>query len=171
MPSPLTITRLDAAELDALEPLWAALVTHHAALWSALPARSTADSWPRRRRQYGRWLGNEGSFVLAARRGEALVGYAMAAVSEGDETFATGERLAELETLVVAPGERAAGVGTALLDAVLVELERQGIDDVLVGVMHGNDAARRFYERRGFTPFVHLLYGKRSALSKGKEPA
>ena len=46
----------------------------------------------------------------------------MAAVSEGDETFATGERLAELETLVVAPGERAAGVGTALLDAVLRQL-------------------------------------------------
>jgi GNAT superfamily N-acetyltransferase len=26
--------------------------------------------------------------------------------------------------------------------------------------MHGNDAARRFYERCGYTPFVHMDYHK-----------
>ena len=26
--------------------------------------------------------------------------------------------------------------------------------------MHGNDAAQRFYERRGYTPFVHMNYRK-----------
>ena len=41
-----------------------------------------------------------------------------------------------------------------------------GVDDLLVGHMHGNESARRFYERRGFTPFVHLLYAKRP----GAEP-
>ena len=29
------------------------------------------------------------------------------------------------------------------------EVERLGIDDLLGGQMHGNEAARRFYERRG----------------------
>jgi ribosomal protein S18 acetylase RimI-like enzyme len=26
--------------------------------------------------------------------------------------------------------------------------------------MHGNDPAQRFYERRGYTPFVHVNYRK-----------
>jgi ribosomal protein S18 acetylase RimI-like enzyme len=174
MPPRLIIERIDPDGLDSLEPLWAALVMHHAEIWSVLPARRPADSWPRRRRQYRAWLAGEGSFVLAARRQNRLVGYAMVAVAEGDETFATGDKLAELETLVVAAGERGARVGSALLNAALAELERQGIDDILVGVMHGNDAARRFYERRGFTPFVNLLYAQRDAAQRAagnqKEP-
>ena len=30
-------------------------------------------------------------------------------------------------------------------------------------------AARRFYERRGFTPFVHVLYGRRPEAGDGEE--
>ena len=73
----------------------------------------------------------------------------------------TGDRVAIIETLVVAAGERDAGVGGLLFDAAMTELERLGIDDLFVGYMDGNEAARRFYERRGFTPFVHPLYARR----------
>jgi len=85
----------------------------------------------------------------------------MVDVGEGDETYATGERVARLETLVVAEGERNAGVGGLLFDAAMTELERLGVDDLFVGYMDGNEDARRFYERRGFTPFVHHLYARR----------
>ena len=56
------------------------------------------------------------------------------------------------------PGERDRGLGAALLDAAERRLLADGVVDVLVGTMHGNDAALRFYERRGFTPFVLLQY-------------
>ena len=46
------------------------------------------------------------------------------------------------------------------MDEVERRLLADGVTDVLVGTMHGNDAALRFYERRGFTPFVHLNYRK-----------
>jgi ribosomal protein S18 acetylase RimI-like enzyme len=160
VPEPL-IERLDPADLDDLEPLWGALLARHAEVWSLLPMRDPDETWKRRRRQYEGWLADEGSFVLVARREEAPVGYIMVDVGEGDETYLTGEREARIETLVVAAGERDAGLGGRLFDAAMLELERLGVDDLLVGHMHGNEAARRFYERRGFTPFVHLLYARR----------
>ena len=144
-------------DLETLEPLWWSLVEHHAALRPELPERSRADSWPRRRAQYERWLASPGSFAVLARRGPGLVGYALVEIQEPDETFVTGP-VADVQTLVVAPAERGRGLGTAQLDAVDAELDRAGIRDVLLGVLSGNDAAERFYERRGFVPFVDLLY-------------
>jgi GNAT superfamily N-acetyltransferase len=160
-PAEPVVERLDPARLDELEPLWDALMARHAEVWGLLPMREPGDSWRRRRRQYEGWLAGEGSFVLVARRGGAPVGYLMVDVAEGDETYATGERIARLETLVVAEGERNAGVGGLLFDAAMTELGRLGVDDLFVGYMDGNEDARRFYERRGFTPFVHHLYAKR----------
>jgi len=36
-----------------------------------------------------------------------------------------------------------------MMDAVEEELEAAGIDDLMVGVLAGNEAAVRFYSRRG----------------------
>jgi ribosomal protein S18 acetylase RimI-like enzyme len=164
-PEPI-IERLDPARLDEVEPLWRALLARHAEVWDLLPMRSAEETWKRLRRQFEGWLADESSFVLVARRVDAPVGYILIDVTDGDETYLTGERMARIETLVVADGERDAGLGGRLFDAAMLELERLGVDDLLVGHMHGNEAARRFYERRGFTPFVHLLYAKRP----GAEP-
>jgi ribosomal protein S18 acetylase RimI-like enzyme len=170
--SPRDSVCVEASGLDALEelrPLWHALLQRHAEVWSTLPQRPEPESWERRKLQYEGWLADEGSFVLVARRSGAAVGYVLVHIDEGDETYATGERLAEIETLVVAPGERDAGVGGLLLDAAMEELGQLGVDDLLVGHMDGNEAARRFYERRGFTPFVHVLYGRRPGASTPEE--
>ena len=67
---------------------------------------------------------------------------------------------------MVAAGERDAGVGGRLFDAAMDRLAHLGVDDLFVAHMDGNEAARRFYERRGFVPFVHLMYAKRP----GTEP-
>ena len=152
---------MDPACLDELEPLWRALVARHAEVWHLLPMRSAEETWERRRRQYESWLADEGSFVLVASRGGTPIGYILVDITDGDETYLTGERMARIETLVVAEGERDAGLGGRLFDAAMLELEHLGVDDLLVGHMHDNESARRFYERRGFTPFVHLLYAKR----------
>jgi ribosomal protein S18 acetylase RimI-like enzyme len=160
---------VDPAALDELRPLWEALLDRHAEVWAVLPERPTAESWERRRRQYEGWLADEGSFALVARRDGAAVGYILVGIGEGDETYATGERTAELHTLVVATGERDAGVGGRLFDAAMERLARLGVDDLFVAHMDGNEAARRFYERRGFVPFVHLMYARRPGVDTGED--
>ena len=160
-PGSVVVEHLDRASLDELQPLWTALWERHAEVWGLLPLRAADDSWARRRRQYDGWLADTGSFAMVARRDGTAVGYILVDVGEGDETYVTGERIATIETLVVAAGERDAGTGGRLFDAAMEELGRLGVDDLFVGHMDGNEAARRFYERRGFAPFVHLLYARR----------
>ena len=146
------------ADLDPLAPLWCSLMERHREVWHELPLRSHEASWARRRAQYRDWLDRPGSFALVARRGGRPVGYTVVAVEEGDETYATGDRRADVHTLVVLPEERGRGIGAALMAELERRLLAAGITDVFVGTMHGNDAAQRFYERRGYAPFVRLNY-------------
>ena len=160
---PPLIEILPASKLDRLEPLWRVMLRDdHVRLWDVLPARDPADSWALRRQRYADWLATSDSFILVARRDERLIGYFMVAVAEGDETFATGERLAELESLVVLHEERGAHVGELLFQAGMDRLEELGVENVISGVLVTNLFARRFHERHGFVPFVDFLYARRS---------
>jgi ribosomal protein S18 acetylase RimI-like enzyme len=155
---PPTISRAGAEALDRLRPLWLALHHHHQAVGGERLGPYVDDdaSWTARRALYVDFLA-DGGFALLAERDDALVGYAMVAIktsveTELDDTWVSGDRVAEIETLVVLPEARGDGVGTALLDAVDAELAERGIDDVLIAAFVTNTDAIRLYERRGFRP-------------------
>ena len=150
--------RKGGAELiDRLEPLWLALHAHHQSVQPSFAYFPDGRSWELRRACYERWIQEEGSFVLVAERRGDLIGYAFVEIGRGpDDTWVTGTRIAELQTLSVAPRERGHGIGTLLLDAMDTELDRLGVGDLLIGALAGNTGAQRFYERRGMRPvFVH----------------
>lgn len=167
----VTTTRAGVEAVDRLEPLWLELHRHHRAVGGQAlgPYVDDATSWRERRALYVGFLA-KGGFACLAERGGELVGYAMVAVMSVSETqmpdtWQTGERIAEIETLSVAPDARGTGIGTALLDHVDEELRSAAIDDVLVGAFVSNTDAIRLYERRGFRPAWMYLQrlGGRSA--------
>ncbi len=100
--------------------------------------------------------------MLIARDEQGVAkGYAMVRVREPDDeildTWEAGDHVAELETLVVSTSARGGGIGSALLDRVAAEVRGLGIGDLGVGVLAGNDDARRLYESHGFRPqMLHL---------------
>jgi ribosomal protein S18 acetylase RimI-like enzyme len=150
----LSILRLEHSEIDRVEPLWSALREHHAAVAPSLGAtREREDSWRRRRAQYESWLSEPDSFVLIAERTEILVAYAVVHIRTGSSTWPLSERTGELETLSILPGERNHGVGSAMLSAVREHLRDQGVTELALHVVAGNDDAMRFYERHGFDTF------------------
>ena len=152
--------RLAGAEvLDALEPLWLTLHHHHQTVTTPASFQDDATSWSARRALYEHWLEeNEDAFIVLAVRGDKPVGYAFVEILPGpDDTWVTGTRLAELQTLAVAPAERGHGIGTLLLDTVDARLKDLGIDDVYIAVLTGNNDALRFYQRRGLRPVMTLL--------------
>ncbi len=162
-----TIARAGADALDALEPLWLELHHHPQAVGGERlgPYVTDAVSWPLRRKLYAEVLEN-GGFLLLARGDDgdgAPVGYAVVALTDAadsllGDTWRTGPRIAEIETLLVLPDARGAGLGGALLDRIDSELAAAGVADVFVGAVLTNTDAIRLYERRGFRPaWVYML--------------
>ena len=157
--STLQVRQLSADRLDDLRPLWLELLVHHGAVAPQLPPTLPEDeSWDRRRAEYAGWLRAPGSFVLVADQGGVLLGYLLVEVQPGDDTWQMGERVAEVQTLVVTRTSRSTRVGTALMDAAEQELARRGVSGMRVGVVSTNEDAVRFYRRRGFDPYLLELY-------------
>jgi ribosomal protein S18 acetylase RimI-like enzyme len=155
MDNAIVIDRGGVGDVPALRDLWLELHHHHAEV-----APQTGEfvedetSWRVRSASYREWLADPRSFVLLARAGDRLVGYALVRVLEAGPDLADSwrvpETVAEIETMLVTGDARGAGLGNRLLDEIDAELERQGITEVIVGLMPGNDGAQRLYERRGF---------------------
>jgi ribosomal protein S18 acetylase RimI-like enzyme len=156
-PSAIEITRGGPEDIDSLRELWLELHHHHAEI-GPQSGEFTDDetSWSYRSAQYREWLGDPGSFLLLGRDGERLVAYLVVRVMESGPEFRDAWRVpdtvAEIETIVVLPEARGAGLGERLLDEADAELYRQGITEVMIGVIPGNDRAQALYERRGFHP-------------------
>jgi ribosomal protein S18 acetylase RimI-like enzyme len=159
------ISRAGADVLDRLEPLWLVLHRHHQAVGGPAlePYVDDAHSWAARRAMYAGFLAApHGSFVLLAERGEALLGYAMVAITPVadtwvDDTWRAGPLIAEIETLSVAPTARRQGIGSTLLDRIDAELAEAGVHDMVVGAFAANTGALALYERRGFRPTWNYL--------------
>ena len=121
------------------------------------PYVSDAETWSQRRDLYASLFDKPDTLLLLARDGDELIGYALAHVLPVGETWVpdtwrTGARIAEIESLAVTAERRGEGIGSALMDAVERELAARGLDDVILGVLPGNADAIRLYERRGFRP-------------------
>ena len=121
------------------------------------PYVSDAETWSERPPDLRRAARQARHVLLLARDGDDLVGYALAHVTAVQDTWVpdtwrTGPRIGELESLGVVEGRRGEGIGSALVDAVERELAALGVDDLILGVLPGNEGARRLYERRGFRP-------------------
>ena len=161
--------------LDELEPLWLALFEHHLSVGAAgFPVVDPATSWQRRRRLYTRLLDEPETVIITASRGPRPVGYCLAHIHHGaDDTWPTGDRIGEIESLAVLAAERGQGVGTLLLDAAEAYLAEHGAHDVMLAVVAGNAAAMKFYERRGMAPSTinMLRLGARTPPAAGDQRA
>jgi GNAT superfamily N-acetyltransferase len=153
------VARAGAERVDELEPLWLALHHHHREVAAQPVVADDAASWSRRRAWYLEMLAGGEDVVLIAERDGRPVGYAFLHLHHGpDDTWPVDGRWGEVVSLSVLPGERGAGVGTKLLDAVDAELEKRGVRDLQVAVMAGNAEALRLYARRGLLPAELVLF-------------
>ena len=156
----MQIVRGDASRLDELAPLFKAMHDHHRGTGpQLLPFRSHDEAWERRRAHYASLLQSGRGHLLLAETDGRLVAYAMVSEAGGQATLQTGDRMAELETLSVAEGQRGQGVGRALMDAAYAVMRELGATEVMLYVLEGNDGAVRFYERFGMRPYLRVMLG------------
>jgi ribosomal protein S18 acetylase RimI-like enzyme len=147
-----------AADLDLVGPLWVAVHHRHIESMPQLaPYVSDDETWQVRRAFYEDLMTKPDTLLLIASVGETLVGYGMAHVMPAADgwvadTWATGPRIGEIESLSVLPQYRGSGLGSVLLDRLEAHLDSIGVTDLILGVLPGNTDAVRLYERRGYQP-------------------
>jgi len=152
------LRRGSADDLAALEPLWVSVHHQHAqAMPELAPYVDDTQTWEVRSALYAELLARPDTVLLLAHADGSLVGYGLAHVmAAGDtwvaDTWQTGSRIGEIESLAVLPEYRGSGIGTRLLDALETELAAAGVHDLILGVLPGNTDAIRLYQRRGYRP-------------------
>jgi RimJ/RimL family protein N-acetyltransferase len=170
----LTLRYANAVEdLAILEPVWNALQEHHAEITPELgpdtPPRASAESWRIRRSKYERWLRDPDTFFVIAEADGDPVGYACVTLGLPYASWATGDRLAELETLTVLADQRGKGIGASLLEAAWQHLAELGVEEMAITTTVTNVNAQRFYERHGFSQRFAVYYGESPNSSKPRE--
>jgi ribosomal protein S18 acetylase RimI-like enzyme len=152
------LRRGSAADLPLLKPLWVSVHHQHAQSMPELgPYVDDDRTWEVRSALYGELLARPGTMLFLATAGSAVIGYGLAHVLAAadtwlPDTWQTGARIGEIESLAVLPSHRGQGIGTRLLDALEAELAAIGIRDLILGVLPGNAEAIRLYQRRGYRP-------------------
>ncbi|QYJ02867.1 GNAT family N-acetyltransferase [Nocardioides panacisoli] len=127
------------ADVDAIGTIYAHHVrTGHATFELEPPPRE-------------RWLDkltsdHPGDHFLLAEEGQDLLGYAYSGAYR-DRAAYTNTRET---TVYLAPDATGRGVGRALYDALLAELERAGVHTALAGVALPNDASEALHRACGF---------------------
>jgi ribosomal protein S18 acetylase RimI-like enzyme len=158
MTSQVEFRRGSLADLPLLEPLWVSVHHHHAEVMPDLaPYVDDQQTWAVRSQLYAELLAKPDTVLLLASADGAVIGYGLAHVSPASgtwvaDTWQTGDRVGEIESLAVQPGYRGQGIGSRLLTALTAELATAGVRDLVLGVLPGNDAAIRLYQRQGFRP-------------------
>lgn len=153
-----TIRRGSLSDLPAIEPLWISVHRRHVESMPQLaPYVDEVTTWAKRERLYVDLLDSPDTILVLAEVDGTLVGYGTAHVLAADQTWAadtwvTGPRIGEIESLAVLPTHRGRGIGGLLLDRLEKHLEKLEVADVILGVLPGNAPAMRLYERRGFRP-------------------
>ena len=147
-----------AADLDLVGPLWVAVHHQHAETMPQLaPYVSDDETWRVRRELYEELLAKPDTLLLLAFDGEAVAGYGLAHVMAVDDswipdTWVTGSRIGEIESLSVLPQYRGSGLGSVFLERLEQHLREVGCRDLILGALPGNTDAIRLYERRGYQP-------------------
>jgi ribosomal protein S18 acetylase RimI-like enzyme len=148
MPEPqsLTVFRLAANDWQYYRAIRLAMLQESPSAFGATHAETASYDdalWRRRLTE---------NAVMLARVGNTPTGSVM--YSEFGVTDPTD---CALFGLWVDPGFRGAGVGRALVEAVIAEARAEGKRRVVLHVVAGNDPALRLYQRSGFIPTGHTV--------------
>jgi ribosomal protein S18 acetylase RimI-like enzyme len=145
----VTIRRAGATDVRAMGRLGAVLVRAHHDFDAARFIAAT----PETEHGYGSYLGSQlgkpDIVILVAEDAGEVVGYTFAGV-EGYDYMELRGPAGVLYDLVVDPAHRGHGVGRALLDATLAELQTRGAPRVVLATAERNEVAQRLFARAGF---------------------
>lgn len=100
---------------------------------------------------FGKQLENPEAVILVAVDGDAIAGYAYGSLEDRDWNMLLDEHGA-IHDIYVASDRRRTGMGKALMDALIAELEKLGAERIVLSTMPSNIGAQRLFASVGFRP-------------------
>jgi ribosomal protein S18 acetylase RimI-like enzyme len=133
------------ADVDAIADLWVQLAAdqldHGSHLKPAANRQRIRDSLLRHA---------IAGTLIVAQQDDTVLGFATCSVESGG--YEQDIRRGVIENLYVVPERRDKGLGAQLLKRAESVLDERDCDMASLEVMANNQAARRFYDRQGYTP-------------------
>ncbi len=127
------IERLAPEKLDQLVKLQEEAFSDY-----IIPIRTSKEYFLEFQRSVGADIAN----VLVATKDDRMVGY-INPVVDGTEAWIGG--------IAVVPSYRSSGIGTRLMSSAEEMCRSKGVGSIILEVIEGNDRAKQFYERLGFS--------------------
>jgi ribosomal protein S18 acetylase RimI-like enzyme len=148
MEEPIVVRALEAADLDDVGRMAAALVRYHHELDPKrfLLVDGVESGY---KKFFQSQLEDPRVVLLVGLRGNRRVGYAYARAEPRDWN-ALLDAHGALHDIYVDPDERRSGVASALLGEVKARLARAGSPRLVLSTAVQNEAAQRLFERHGF---------------------
>lgn len=142
--------------------------THYSGSLDSLKPKKLCKKYIIRRQK--ELLLDPNQFFFVAEDKKKIIGMATGHVGERDESVVyKTERMGFVDEICIHPDYRNSGVGRKLVDILLKELYRQGIEFIGVGVAFKNPAFH-FYKTLGFSPEgMWLIQQKKSPKKKHKK--
>jgi len=152
--SDIKVRPATARDISRILPLWEALAEHHGALDPALGVERNAA------REYASFLrdtiGDHGACVMLGLDGERAVAYALGRVHVLPLPFREPRR-GWIQDVFTVPERRREGIGGRVVEALLAWFHEQRITFIELTVAVRNPEAVRFWERYGFTTYMHRM--------------
>lgn len=152
-----------AALLDEIAPLWKKLTLHHSGISTYFSREFEYIKWQERRADLLEKARLGKLYIVLAKiapRG-LYVGYCVGAINPKGH--------AEIESLFVEDEFRGKGIGSRLVELVIVWFDREKAKSVMVNVAVGNEDAFEFYRQWRFYPRVTALVRKKSPQRRREE--
>ena len=94
-------------------------------------------------------IGDKDTILLVAEDDGEILGYAYGRCESRDWNMLLDDHGA-IHDVLVDPGARRKGLGQALMQAMLDEFKKRGLERVVLSTMVGNEPAQRLFESLGF---------------------
>lgn len=139
--------------------------THYSGALDTLKPKNQCKKYITKRQK--ELLQDPDQFFYVAEEDKKIIGMATGHVGERDEAVVYAiERIGFIDEICIHPTYRNSGVGGKLIDVLLDELYRHGVQFVGVGVAFKNPAFH-FYKTHGFNPEgMWLIQEKRTRLKQ-----
>lgn len=140
--------------LDRIKSLWHGLNDHHAAVSTHFSSHFKKFTFETRVSSIKK-KAKEGSLLIAIaieNKSNDEVGYCISSVDSDNQ--------GEIDSIYIKPEYRNKGIARGLMNQAIKWLHAQEVNDISIGVVHGNEQVYAFYSKFGFFPKVMILQNR-----------